>query len=219
MSFGNVTLVTLLSNSHWKKVTFCTFPKITWVLSLRNSTFDWLFIISVIVLWSSLVWKVFKVRVVGAQKLDNPAAHRTDQNELRSFYKKLLKPWKLPFARRNPRWNVSQPVKEKIFRIFSSAWLNWLNWQLHFWPQNFVKTLTQWRSWCLIGGRGKDCLVPKGHISLRMRQTLGLFVLIAMMSREEIPHTYSRRSTEFRWSGLQSKCNPCPHPLSTIGIL
>ena len=141
MSFGNATLVTLLSNSHWKKVTFCTFPKITWVLSLRNSTFDWLFIISVIVLWSSLVWKVFKVRVVGAQKLDNPAAHRTDQNELRSFYKKLLKPWKLPFARRNPRWNVSQPVKEKIFRIFSSAWLNWLNWQLHFWPQNFFKTL------------------------------------------------------------------------------
>ena len=129
---------------------------------------------------------------MGAQKLDNPAAHRTDQNELRSFYKKLLKPWKLPFARRNPRWNVSQPVKEKIFWIFSSAWLNWLNWQLHFWPQNFFKTLPQWRSWCLIGGRGKDCLVPKGHISLRMRQTLGLFVVIAMMSREEIPHTYSR---------------------------
>ena len=40
-----------------------------------------------------------------------------------------------------------------------------------------------------------------------------------MLSREEIPHTFSRRSTEFRCSGLQSKCNPCPHPLSTIGIL
>ena len=81
--------------------------------------------------------------------------------------------------------------------------------------------ILRWRlsNKAVIGGRGKDCLVPKGHISLRMRQTLGVFVLIPMMSREEIPHTYSRRSTEFRWSGLQSKCNPCPHPLSTIGIL
>ena len=86
-------------------------------------------------------------------------------------------------------------------RIFRRLW------------QNFP----QWRSWWVIGGMGVFSCQKWSHYSLKMWQTLRLVCTCSKVVKKKSAH--SQRSIEFRWTGLQSKCYPCPHPLSTIDAL